>query len=143
MGNRGHLILGWISQDSNMLLSYDRIWDSISQWTKVHCIRSGCRIGFWNLFDPFGLPKMICVDADELFSIIFNDTYQETLMILVHAVTRGNNKSIINKGFCHYLNKFQKINSADKVSLHQWMQGAFFALYAFNIGPVKKLAFLN
>ena len=35
-----------------------------------------------------------------------------------------------------YLNKVQKINSADKGRLHQWLQGALFALYAWNAVPV-------
>ena len=30
-----------------------------------------------------------------------------------------------------------KIKSADKVSLHQWLQGVFFTLYAWNAGPVN------
>ena len=34
------------------------------------------------------------------------------------------------------MNKVQKINSSDKGSLHQWSKGVFFALYAFNTGPV-------
>ena len=34
------------------------------------------------------------------------------------------------------MNKVQKINSADKGSLHQWLQGVFFAIYYKNVGPV-------
>ena len=34
------------------------------------------------------------------------------------------------------MNKSQKINSADKGILHQWLQGVLFALYAWNVGPV-------
>ena len=34
------------------------------------------------------------------------------------------------------MNKVQKIKSADKGGLHQWLQVALFALYAFNVGPV-------
>ena len=45
-------------------------------------------------------------------------------------------KSIQNEVFCHYLKKLHEINSFDKVSIHQWLQGAAFALYAFNSGLV-------
>ena len=34
------------------------------------------------------------------------------------------------------MNKVQKINSAEKVILHQWLQGLLFSLYACNAGPV-------
>ena len=50
------------------------------------------RWDFGNFFVPFGLPKMIVVDADGLFSGIFKKTFQETLLIPLHAVTRGNHK---------------------------------------------------
>ena len=54
---------------------------------------------FENSFVPFGLPKIIVVDADGLFSVIFKKTFQESLLIPVHAVARGNHKTIINEGF--------------------------------------------
>ena len=72
------------------------------------------RWDFGNLFVPFGLPKMIVVDADEMFYGIFRKTFRGTLLIPVHAVTRGNHKVIINEGFHRYLNKPQNINSSDK-----------------------------
>ena len=58
------------------------------------------------------------------------------MLIPVNAVTRGNHKSIKNEGFHRYLNKVHKINSADKGSLNQWLQGVIFALYAWNEAPV-------
>ena len=58
------------------------------------------------------------------------------MLIPVHAVANGNHKAIINEGFNRYFNKVQKIKSADKGSLHQWLQGVLFALYAWNEGPV-------
>ena len=61
---------------------------------------------------------------------------QETLILLVHAVSRGKQKSIINEGFNWYFNKVQKINSEDKGSIYQYLQVVFFALYAWNGGPV-------
>ena len=66
---------------------------------------------------------MIVVDVDERFAVIFNKNFQGTLPIPVHAVERGNHKAIINEGFHCYLNKLPKINSAEKGSLHQWLQG--------------------
>ena len=67
---------------------------------------------------------------------MFKKTFQETLLISVHMVARGNHKAIINEGFHRYLKKVQKINSADKGSLHKWLQGILFPLYAWNVGPV-------
>ena len=79
---------------------------------------------------------MIVVDEDGLFAGIFMKTFQENLRIPVHAVARGNQKEIRNEGFHKYLNKVQKINSSDKGSLNQWLQGILFELYAWNSGPV-------
>ena len=78
------------------------------------------------------------MDADVISAGIFRNAFQETLLILVHAVSRGNHKAIINEGFCSYLNKLKKINSADKVILHQWLQGVSFALYDWNAVPVYR-----
>ena len=72
----------------------------------------------------------------DFFYGMFKKTFQETLLIPVHSVARGNHKAIINKGFCRYLNKAQKMNSADQGSIHQWLQGVVFALYTCNEGPV-------
>ena len=94
------------------------------------------RWAFGNFFVPFGFPEMIVVDADGLFAGMSKRMFQETLLIPVHAVSRGNHKAIRNKGFHWYLNKVQNINSADKGSIHQWLQGLFFTLYAWNAGPV-------
>ena len=69
---------------------------------------------------------------------MFKKTFQNTLLILVHAFARGNHKEIINEGFHRYLNKVQNINSADKGSLHQWLKGVLLALYAWNSGPVDR-----
>ena len=79
---------------------------------------------------------MIVVDADGVFAGIFKKTFEETLLTPVHAVARGNHKAIRNEGFRRYLNKVHKIHSVDKGSLHQWLQGVLFALYAWNAGPV-------
>ena len=73
---------------------------------------------FGNFFVPFGLLKMIVVDADGLFDGMFKNTFKETLLISVHEVTRGNYKAIINGGFHRYLEKVHKINPAGKGSIH-------------------------
>ena len=91
-----------------------------------------------NLFVPFGIPKIIVVGTDGFFYGIFKKTFQETLIIPVHEVARGNHKEIINEGFNMYLNKVQKINSEDKGSLQKWLQGVLFALYAWNADPVDR-----
>ena len=68
---------------------------------------------------------------------MLKNTFQENLLIPVHSVARGNQKAIINEGFHSYLNKIQKINSEYKGSLHKWLQGVLFALYAWNSGPLN------
>ena len=59
------------------------------------------------------------------FSGMSKKPFQDTLLILVHTVARGDHKAIINKVFHLYLNKVQKINSAEKGSLQKWLQGLF------------------
>ena len=54
-----------------------------------------------------------------IFSGRFNKTFQENLLVLVHAVKRGNQKGIRNNGFKFYLNMVQKINPPVKGSLNQ------------------------
>ena len=65
---------------------------------------------------------MVVVDTDGLFPGMLRKTFQETLLIAVHAVARSNHKEIINEGFHKYLNKIKKINSADKGIFHQCLQ---------------------
>ena len=54
---------------------------------------------FGNFFVPFGIPKIIVVDADGIFAGMFKKTFQENLLILVHAVARVNHREIRNEGF--------------------------------------------
>ena len=79
---------------------------------------------------------MIVVDADGLFSGISKKNFQATLIIILYTVTSRNHKAIRNEEFYRYLNKLHKINSAEKGSLHQWLQEVFFVLYDWNAGPV-------
>ena len=52
---------------------------------------------FENFFVPFGIPKIISVDADVIFVGIFKKTFQETLLIPVLAVSMVNHNSIRNE----------------------------------------------
>ena len=54
------------------------------------------RWNFGKIFVPFRLLKMIVVDTYGLFAGMVNKTFQETLLIPVYDVERGNNKVIIN-----------------------------------------------
>jgi len=60
----------------------------------------------------------------------------ELLGIPVEPVAPENHKAVRNERFHRYLNKVQKINTANKQSYHQWIQGILFALYAWNAGPI-------
>ena len=93
-------------------------------------------MGFWKLLCSVWASKYVFLDADGLFSGMFKKNFQQTLIIPVHTVARGNHKTIRNEGFHRYLNKVQNINTSDKGSLNQWSQGVLFALYAWNTGPV-------
>ena len=44
---------------------------------------------------------------------MFKITFQETLLVSLHAVVRINHRVIINEGFHWYLNKVQKKYSAN------------------------------
>ena len=49
---------------------------------------------------------------------------------------KGEPKINYKRRVCCYLKKVQNINSAEKCSLHQWLQGLFFALHPCNLVPV-------
>ena len=65
---------------------------------------------FGNFFVTFGPPKMIAVDADEIFDGMSKKNFQETLLIPLHEVAMGNKKAIRNESFHKYLNKVHNIN---------------------------------
>ena len=92
-------------------------------------------IAFANFFVPFGMPRLVIVDADGLFAGAFLDMCH-TLLIPVDAVSKENHKAVRNERFHRYLNKVQRLNTAAKESLHQWIQGTLFAVYAWNAGPI-------
>jgi len=84
-----------------------------------------------SFFTSFGLPRMIIVDADGVFAGMFVQLFQ-LLGVPVEAVSRENHKAIRNERFHRYLNKVQRINTADTGSMFRWKQGALYALYAWN-----------
>ena len=75
------------------------------------------------------------VDADGLFAGVFKSLFYE-LHIPTHAVAPENHKAIRNERFHLYLNKVEKINTADTGQLFVWKQGALFAVYAWNAAPI-------
>jgi hypothetical protein len=90
---------------------------------------------FSNFFVPFGLPRLVVVDAAGNLAGMFKDMCR-TLLITVDAVSRENHKAVRNERFHRYLKKVQGINTATTMSMHQWKQGTLFALYAWNAGPI-------
>jgi len=90
---------------------------------------------FSHFFVPFGLPRLVIVDAAGNLAGMFKDMCR-TLLITVDAVSRDNHKAIRNERFHRYLKKVQGINTATTMSMHQWKQGTLFALYAWNAGPI-------
>ena len=94
------------------------------------------RWAFGRFFVPFGIQKKDCRGCRWNLCKDSLEKIQDILFILVNAVSRENCNSIRIEEFYWYLNKVQKINSADKVSLYQWWQGLF--LCACNLGPVDR-----
>jgi len=90
---------------------------------------------FSNFFVPFGLPRLVVVDADGLFTGNFREMCH-TLLVPIDAVSKENHKAVRNECFHWYLNKVQCINTAAKEFMHQWKQGTLFTVYAWNAGPI-------
>jgi hypothetical protein len=82
-----------------------------------------------------GLPRLVIVDADSLFAGLFKQLFQ-LLLIPVDAVSRENHKAVRNERFHRYLNKVQRVNTADVDSLFRWKQGVLFSLYTCNAAPI-------
>ena len=100
LGTRGHPRPVYILKDYNMPGMYDSIWDRSSQWTEANYTIPGCTMGFWKKICSFWSSKTIFVMyADGPVAVIFKETFQETLLIPIHAVERGNQKVVINEGF--------------------------------------------
>ena len=70
-------------------------------------------------FGPVGLPRLIIVEADTIFAGEFKGVFN-ILRIPVDSVSKENHKAVRNERFHRYLNKVQRINSADVGSLFQW-----------------------
>ena len=73
---------------------YESIWARSSHWAEGNYTRPGRTMVFGKLFVPFGIPKMIVVDADGIFVGMFRKYLQETLLIPVHEVAGDNQNSI-------------------------------------------------
>ena len=86
-------------------------------------------------FTSVGLPRLIIVDADGLFAGIFKSLF-ELLRIPVEAVSRENHKAVRNERFHRYLNKVERINTAETENFFRWYQGVLFSVYAWNAGPI-------
>jgi hypothetical protein len=86
-------------------------------------------------FCAVGLPQLIIVDADSCFAGSFKQLCSQ-LQIPVEAVSPENHKAIRNEHFHRFLNKIQKINTADSDDSFHWKQGTMFAIYAWNATPV-------
>ena len=88
-----------------------------------------------NFFNFCGLPRLIVVDAGGEFAGVFKGLF-ELLLVPVDPVSRGNHKAVRNERFHRYLNKVQRINTADTGNLFRWKQGVLFGLYAWNAAPI-------
>ena len=64
----------------------------------------------------------------EFFSRIFKKIFREDLLLLVHVITRGKQRVIINERIHLYLNKSHTIYSSGKARIHQRLQRIFFSL---------------
>ncbi len=89
----------------------------------------------FQLFTAYGLPRLVIVDDGKTFAGVFKELFAR-LLIPVQAVGKGNHKAVRNEMFHRYLNKVEKINTANTGTQQQWLQGVFFALYGWNAGPV-------
>jgi hypothetical protein len=92
-------------------------------------------VTFSQFFCVFGLPRIIVVDANSKLCGIVTKTF-ENLGIHVEVVSRENHKAVRNKRLHQYLNRVQKINTAEIGLLFQWKQGVTFALYGWNAGLI-------
>ena len=77
----------------------DGIWDISSQWTEENYIRPGRMMGFWKILCPFWASKNGCGGCRWNFFWVVQENFQGTLLLMVHAVTRGDHTSIINAVF--------------------------------------------
>ena len=136
MVTRGYPIAGWILQDYVMIGLYGSVWILNIQYTEVNHIRKVIKVVLRKLLCYIWTSTNNCYGFKWNFSGMLKNNFQDTLLILVHSVTRGDNKEIINKYFHHYLNKVQKINSAGNGSFQQWFQGVLFELCECNEVPV-------
>ena len=92
-------------------------------------------LSFMHIFVPFGLPRLVIVDDDSKFKGFFI-AMLTNIGMAIDPVSPQNHKAVRNERFHRYLNKVETINTADKSSFTQWLQGVMFAMYAWNASPV-------
>jgi RNase H-like domain found in reverse transcriptase/Integrase zinc binding domain/Reverse transcriptase (RNA-dependent DNA polymerase) len=93
------------------------------------------RRAFAAFFIPNGLPKLILLDqGSENKGHLINMCTM--LGINFHVIAPDQHNGILCERFHRYLNKVQKINTADTQSFTQWVQGTLFAVYAWNASPI-------
>ena len=57
-------------------------------------------------------------------------------MIKWYPVTKGNHKAILSERFHRYLNKVERIHTANCETVDKWIKGVHFAVYAWNAAPI-------
>lgn len=90
---------------------------------------------FMNFFVPNGLPRMVMIDDGSAFKSVMV-AMCEHLGIVYHVVARENHDAILCERFHRYLNKVERIHTADTDSFSDWILGAGFATYAWNASPI-------
>lgn len=89
---------------------------------------------FMHFLIPHGLPRLVVVDPDSLFKGKF-ELLLNILSIKQHTVAPKNHKAIRNERLHRFLNKVQKIFSADKATFQEWLQAVMFAICTWNASP--------
>ena len=93
---------------------------------------------FENFIIPNGLPKTIVIDKGSEFAGTLIATC-EALHITYYPAAPEDHNAILAERFHRYLNKVEKITTADTQSYDQWKMGALFATYAWNASPIDGL----
>jgi hypothetical protein len=125
------------NQETKLLTSLDAMTGFASIDTlraNVDSHQVACR-AYAAFFIPNGLPKLVLLDAGSENKGMLVDLCA-SLGIKHHVVSPEQHDGILCERFHRYLNKVQRINSAESQSFVQWVQGALFATYAWNAAPI-------
>ena len=93
MGSRGNPRTGWIAQDYNMHVLYERIFTRAAIGLKKIVAYQITLWDFRNFFFPFGVLKMTVLDAGDFFWDVL-EMFSLDITNNAHAVARGNHKTI-------------------------------------------------